>query len=644
MVLAQLLSLATPGMHAKAKIEGRLVTLAPADAGEIRSLTDMQARIDELLNAGATMPKPSWTTAGRPRGREATQFRNRLRLAYMKQDWEAIAAATPPPLNDHMEQEEARETLRQFPGPGGHPPDPGPTRPKPRRCSRTFTGNALRSASRTIGLRRRSATCSGTISSRCWMAIKPAPEQRPSMTSSGWSHRCRARHGMMCCMLTRRYCCSRWASPPRRWACSRPSRRPPCKIGSQPTAPWRWPGKRGCRRQRRRWTRRSICLAAHPSSGRLARTSPPAPTSSQRRPFPSTMILSPTSASAIARFRNMNASDQARVLQQQVDPLEGLLVESVRAAADALVDLRPMMDGIFGDHCEDDLNALIKHLLAARVQFLNWSVSDQSKGGYSAKDNPGERDILITRGGTTLSIVEALICDKPLTQDVMVADLESHFQKLLGYGNPRIFFHVTYAFIEDKTALMTVLRRAAEAASPPGFTFLASEAIPHEDSRPPGFAARYAGEFGDVKVVFLVLGHGPAAPAEGGADGREHQNADCPKEEAHSEARPTFEGLTPQPSYDLRGITRVSRPRRRPPLPSGDRRMRAPTPGSPFPPLPARRWATSFLGCSPPRLAWPSSPTTSASWRLNGRKAFWMRAVLGDDDLAHSVRLTHFNP
>lgn len=55
---------------------------------------------------------------------------------------------------------------------------------------------------------------------------------------------------------------------------------------------------------------------------------------------------------------------------------------------------------------------------------------------------------------------------------------------------------------------MTVLRRAAEAASPPGFTFLASEAIPHEDSRPPGFAARYAGEFGDVKVVFLVLDMG----------------------------------------------------------------------------------------------------------------------------------------
>ena len=121
MVLAQLLSLATPGM--RAGIEGRLVTLAPADAGEIRSLTDMQARIDELLNAGATEAAALYidaeaklTTAGRPRGREATQFRNRLRLAYMKQDWEAIAAATPPPLNDQMEQKEARETLRQFQG------------------------------------------------------------------------------------------------------------------------------------------------------------------------------------------------------------------------------------------------------------------------------------------------------------------------------------------------------------------------------------------------------------------------------------------------------------------------------------------------------------------------------------------------
>ena len=214
-------------------------------------------------------------------------------------------------------------------------------------------------------------------------------------------------------------------------------------------------------------------------------------------------------ASAIARFRNMNPSDQARVLQHQVDPLAGLLVEHVRAAADSLVSLVPMMTVVNINHCEDDLNAVLQQVLAARVYFLGWSVADQSKGGYSAKNNPGERDLLISRSSTILAIVEALICAKPLTQDTMIADLESHFQKLLGYGTPRIFFHLTYAYIEDKAGVMTVLETAAEAAKPPGFAFLGRKPIPHEDSRPPGFVARYIGDFGEeVKVVFLVLNMG----------------------------------------------------------------------------------------------------------------------------------------
>jgi hypothetical protein len=90
----------------------------------------------------------------------------------------------------------------------------------------------------------------------------------------------------------------------------------------------------------------------------------------------------------------------------------------------------------------------------------------------------------------------------------MKADLESHFQKLLGYGNPRVFFHLTYAYIEDKLGLMRFLETSAEMASPPRFTYLGREPIPHDDSRPPGFVARYSADFGEVKVVFLVLNLG----------------------------------------------------------------------------------------------------------------------------------------
>jgi hypothetical protein len=79
---------------------------------------------------------------------------------------------------------------------------------------------------------------------------------------------------------------------------------------------------------------------------------------------------------------------------------------------------------------------------------------------------------------------------------------------IFGYGNPRVFFHLTYAYIEDKQGLMRFLETSAEMASPPGFTYLGREPIPHDDSRPPGFVARYSADFGEVKVVFLVLNLG----------------------------------------------------------------------------------------------------------------------------------------
>ncbi len=136
------------------------------------------------------------------------------------------------------------------------------------------------------------------------------------------------------------------------------------------------------------------------------------------------------------------------------------------------------------------------------------SVGDQSKGGFSAKGNAGERDLLITWGGSTLTLIEAVVCEQAVTQDVMRADLESHFQKLLGYGNPRVFFHLTCVCGQDLVDLVRFLESVAETASPPGFADHGRDPIPQEDSRPPGFIARYTADFGEVKVVFLVLNLG----------------------------------------------------------------------------------------------------------------------------------------
>jgi hypothetical protein len=124
------------------------------------------------------------------------------------------------------------------------------------------------------------------------------------------------------------------------------------------------------------------------------------------------------------------------------------------------------------------------------------------------KANPGEPDLRLMWGSSILALIEAVVCARPLSHDSMRADLESHFQKLLGYGNPKLFFHLTYAYIEDKASQMTFLEKIAESATPPGFAFKGRDPITQTDSRPPGFVARYGGEFGEVKVIFLVLNLG----------------------------------------------------------------------------------------------------------------------------------------
>ena len=121
MVLAQLLSIVPSSL--RGKIDERITALAPADAGGIHSLPEMQARIDELLTAGASEAAARYMeaerglkTLGKTQGRELVQFQNQLRLAFLREDWVAISTITEPPLASQLEQTSALETLQQFRG------------------------------------------------------------------------------------------------------------------------------------------------------------------------------------------------------------------------------------------------------------------------------------------------------------------------------------------------------------------------------------------------------------------------------------------------------------------------------------------------------------------------------------------------
>ncbi len=181
------------------------------------------------------------------------------------------------------------------------------------------------------------------------------------------------------------------------------------------------------------------------------------------------------------------------------------VLEQVRFAAASLTSLVPMMKSIALDFREDDLNALIGQLLASRVHFLNWTVPDQSLGGYTAAENPGERDLVLKRDSAELAVIEAVICEESIEH----SNLREHFKKLFAYSNCRLFFHLTYAYLDDRISeLQDALQEIAAQDAPAPFKFRNTDRIPSADTRPAGFVAHYAIEDDEAVVVFLILDMG----------------------------------------------------------------------------------------------------------------------------------------
>jgi hypothetical protein len=132
LILAQLVSVGPPALHVR--ITERITALAPADAGNIRSHFEMQARIDELLRAGAAdaaalymAAEETMQTLGPVPGRDAARFRNQLWLQYLRNDWASILGAMKPAFRALPDQSSADDTLKLFQGVAllkGPQPDP----------------------------------------------------------------------------------------------------------------------------------------------------------------------------------------------------------------------------------------------------------------------------------------------------------------------------------------------------------------------------------------------------------------------------------------------------------------------------------------------------------------------------------------
>ena len=508
MMLAQLLSFAPHIM--RARIENRIRDLTPSAAGEIHSLTEAQARIEELLSAG--LPdvaaqfmevEQNLRTMGNVGGREMMRLRSSLRLQLLRRDWTGIASVEPPPNLSAGDQASALETIAFFKAiaalsnpEGDHAAAEQMFAQLQRRHSsvvayavnlfaarlnlllgddlfKLLHGSALVQGRQILAdaeqmmLLTRAAGPDDFEIYNCNRALLllalGQPEQASGILASLHAKRLHDRVAAYDAVALARMGRGHEANAVLQQAVH--------LLGNTDVL---------------------RAAQAHISSG---------------KPYSAVAnILSdddpiPRIKAALWDLRQMDHVRQAAVLQSPPESFDEFVIDHVRAAAASVTSLVPMMRGIDIDSSEDDLSALIRELLTARFLYLGWSVPDQSKGGYSALGNPGERDLLLQKGSTILAAIEAVVCRPPVSNQ----NLTKHFKKLLGYANCSLFFHLTYAYVEKPASVLDYLRQTAESDAPAGFRYLSRDEIPHTDSRPVGFVARYAAEFGEVKVVFLVL-------------------------------------------------------------------------------------------------------------------------------------------
>lgn len=209
---------------------------------------------------------------------------------------------------------------------------------------------------------------------------------------------------------------------------------------------------------------------------------------------------------AINMLSRLSLDQQAQALSPGTHGLVMFVLDPISCAAASLIELiSSIRESAVVDRFEDDLNAIMRELIAGRIGLLGWSISDQSKGGQTVKGNPGSRDLVIRKDGTVIAVIEALICKFPIGRAFTRGDLTSHFHRLLAYGSCAIFVHLTYSYVDNPATVLAHLETSAEKDAPSGYLFRTLYSIETSDTRPPGFIAEYNCGVGVVHVAFLLI-------------------------------------------------------------------------------------------------------------------------------------------
>jgi tetratricopeptide (TPR) repeat protein len=518
LVLAQLIAGAPDST--RGRIRDRINALTPMIAGDVSSLTEAHARIEALLQAGAADAAASFIAAerqlktlGRVPGRELTQLRMNMRLWLLRGDFASIANAETPAGLKPNEEGEAQSIVAFYRALAELWKTDGDLDSAEREFKRLHENRREVPAYATNLLAARvSRLLSGNLFGRVCGAdavvarVALADAERAMERWIGADDEDRTAHNCNMALLL-------------------------MSIGQPERAYEMLEGSRSLKRQDRIAAYSAVALSrmgrdaeaseALGAAGVLfgesdalrsarAQVQREAPLDERATTSLTDDPVGPIKAALFA-LSQMDAMRQADVLSDSPGGFDGLVTGHVRSAAASVVALVPMMRDVQLDSCEDDLTALFQAILAARLEFFGWSLADQSKGGFTAKGNPGERDLVLRKGPIILSVLEAVVCARPAKQQWTKGDLANHFQRLLGYSNCRLFFHLVYSYVADPGEVVTELRRIAEKECPPGFSFTRLQELPPNGSAPTGFWASYASSLGEAKVVFLLLDMGQEA-------------------------------------------------------------------------------------------------------------------------------------
>ena len=507
-LLAELLSFAPASTHAA--IRARIEALHPDDAAALSSLTGAQLRVTALLNAQLPGPaavyidaEKSLTTMGKIPERGTTQFKHDLHLFFLQRDWQAIKSAAVPAGLPQMQREVSEDILAYYQALGAlQDPERNPREAIWRfeRLAAKHPGmpayaiNLLAAQMREL----LGADFFGLLApAERHMARRALDEAEVTLaTMGGGTVEDRDTLNTNAAILL--------------LAMGQPERAAErldalSSIAGNPTrAAYQAVAMARTGRDRQALIVIDQAEARTGSTDLLKAARAHIVTGKGYRAVP----LFALEIDATARLRTafweltrLGATQQAEILGTSAGGFTGYVLNHVRSAATSIVNLVPMMDAVAIKSSEDDITALLRELLMARFGMVGWSVPDQSKGGYTAIGNPGERDLLLLQGETVLTTIEAVIADK----SIPTANLTSHFQKLLGYADGQLYFHLTYAWLDQLDGLIASLETIAKQEAPPQYLFQRLQALPREGNQPRGFLATYLVGSEQIEVVFLAL-------------------------------------------------------------------------------------------------------------------------------------------